>query len=79
MPRRFVWRRSVHDIARVEVLYDPDHHLPLRIHSYDWPEPGHEGDLQLAESYIYKDLQLDAVLTALDFDPANPNYGFHRY
>jgi hypothetical protein len=37
------------------------------------------GDLQLAERYCYEDLKLDVTLTALDFDPANPDYGFHRF
>jgi hypothetical protein len=33
----------------------------------------------LAERYLYENLDLDADLTALDFDPANPEYAFHRY
>jgi Protein of unknown function (DUF1571) len=65
--------------ARVEVLYDPESRFPMQITNYDWPEPGHEGELPLAEQYAYKDLDLDASLTALDFDPANPAYAFHRY
>ncbi len=82
------WLRSLHlhehkvadrPFARVEVLYDPDHHLPMRISSYDWPGPGHTGELHLAERYFYEDIKLDVDLTALDFDPANPDYGFHRF
>ena len=82
------WLRSLHlhehkvaerPFARVEVLYDPDHQLPMRITNYDWPEPGHTGELHLAERYCYEDLKLDVALTALDFDPANPDYGFHRF
>ena len=82
------WLRSLHlhehkvanrPFARVEVLYDPDYHLPMRITNYDWPEPGHTGELHLAERYCYEDLKLDVALTALDFDPANPDYGFHRF
>lgn len=65
--------------ARVVVLYEPETFLPVSIHSYDFPEPGHVGDLLLAEHYEYHDLKLDAPLTALDFDPANPDYSFHRY
>jgi hypothetical protein len=65
--------------AKVEVLYEPGTFLPLEIHNYDWPRPGHEGDLLLAEHYAYEDLRLDATLTAMDFDPANPDYAFHRY
>jgi hypothetical protein len=82
------WLRSVHlhterssarPFARVEVLYDPETRFPVRISSYDWPEPGHSGDLLLAECYSYDDLNLDADLSALDFDPANPEYAFHRF
>lgn len=82
------WLRSLHEhshydsrrpFARVQVLYDPESRLPLQIRNEDWPLPGHEGDLLLAEQYIYEDLDFDAVLTSLDFDPANPAYAFHRY
>jgi hypothetical protein len=82
------WLRSVHNhavadgsrpFAKVEVLYDPVNQFPLRISSYDWPAPGHVGELELAESYAYDDLKLDAPLTAADFDPANPEYAFMRY
>jgi hypothetical protein len=82
------WLRSIHThsvadgsrpFARVEVLYDPETQFPLRISSYDWPEEGHEGDLDLAERYAYDDLKLDAPLTEADFDPANPAYAFMRY
>jgi hypothetical protein len=65
--------------ARVEVLYDPATRFPLAIENYDWPGPGDEGPLLLAERYVYEDLDLGASLTALDFDPANPAYAFHRY
>jgi hypothetical protein len=82
------WLRSLHvhqhrkpgrPFARTEVLYDPEDGLPLQISNYDWPEPGHHGDLLLAERYAYDDLDLEADLTTLDFDPANPAYAFHRY
>jgi hypothetical protein len=82
------WLRSLHEhphqdsrrpFARVEVLYDPGDRLPLQIRNYDWPQPGHLGELLLAERYIYDDVDLDAALNALDFDPANPAYAFHRY
>jgi hypothetical protein len=82
------WLRSVHThptyheerpFARVEVLYDPETRLPIDIRNFDWPQPGHAGELLLAEHYAYEDLDLDADLTAIDFDPANPAYQFHRY
>ncbi len=65
--------------ARVEVLYDPETRFPIQVTNFDWPEPGHQGELPLAERYRYDDLDLDASLSALDFDPANPAYAFHRY
>jgi len=65
--------------ARVEVHYDPETQFPIRISSHDWPEPGHSGDLDLAESYAYDDLALDAALTPADFDPSNPEYAFMRF
>jgi hypothetical protein len=83
-----VWLRSVHThpsrhsnrpFARVDVRYDPETRIPVDIESYDWPEPGHQGDLFLAEHYSYDNLNLGADLTTLDFDPANPAYTFHRY
>jgi hypothetical protein len=82
------WLTSVHiyghqkperPFARVEVRYDPDTFVPIDIRSYDWPAPGASGTLLLAERYSYENLDLNAALTALDFDPANPNYAFHRY
>lgn len=82
------WLRSVHvhprkasarPFTRVEVLYDPETRFPLRISNYDWPDAGHKGELLLAERYAYDDLNLNAPLSALDFDPANPAYAFHRY
>ena len=81
---RSVHTHAVHrpdrPFARVEVLYDPATFLPRRISNYDWPEPGQApGELRLAERYSYDDLDLDATLTDLDFDPANPAYAFSRF
>lgn len=82
------WLRSVHDHPNyhpdrpyqyVEVLYDPDTKIPVQISSFDWPEPGQTGDLDLAERYFYDDLDLDASLSDRDFDPANPDYEFKRF
>ena len=82
------WYRSIHEhpnrtperpFARVEVLYDPATKLPVRITNFDWPKPGRQGPLELAEHYSYDDLKLSVPLTDLDFDPANPAYEFRRY
>ncbi len=69
---------SSRPFARIEVLYDPATHFPVQISSYDWPHPGEDGE-PLVERYAYEDLVLDAPLTPLDFDPANPAYEFLRY
>jgi hypothetical protein len=82
------WLRSVHThphktpdrpFMYIEVLYDPETKIPMQISSYDWPEPGDDGERKLAERYEYDDLDLDAPLTDLDFDPANPDYQFKRF
>ncbi|SIO17972.1 Protein of unknown function [Singulisphaera sp. GP187] len=82
------WLRSVHrhlnkngsrPFYYVEVLYDVESRIPLKISNYDWPEPGREEQLSLAERYVYDDLKLGVPLSSLDFDPANPAYAFHRY
>lgn len=82
-----LWLRSIHThphkaperpFARVEVEYDPETRFPLRISSFDWPEDGRQGELLLAERYAYDNLDFDASLSALDFDPANPAYAFQR-
>ncbi len=72
-------QRPERPFARVEVYYDPVSFLPTEIVSYDWPAPGETGPLKLAERYAYEDVTLDAPLSAMDFDPANPNYAFHRF
>ncbi len=82
------WLRSVHThphqtpdrpFVRIEVLYDPETLFPRDIRNFDWPGPGESEELRLAEHYRYDDLDLDASLTGLDFDPANPAYAFHRF
>jgi hypothetical protein len=83
-----LWPRSVHlhehpdpkrPFQRIEVLYDPESHFPIRISNYDWPTPGGQGEPPLAERYVYEDLVLDLPFTPLDFDLANPAYEFLRY
>lgn len=46
--------------------------LPVRATIYDW------GDRMVAD-YEYLDLKLNPVLTAGDFEAANPEYGFPRW
>ncbi len=81
------WLRSTHihpqfrpgrPLAQSEILYDPASRLPLRFTGFDWPADG-KAERPLGERYCYDDLDLDAVLSAKDFDPANPEYEFHRF
>jgi hypothetical protein len=81
------WLRSTHihprfrpgrPLAQSEILYDPARRLPLRFQGFDWPSDG-GSEKPLGERYSYDDLDLEAVLSAKDFDPANAEYEFHRF
>jgi hypothetical protein len=81
------WCRAIHlhpitsamrPFGRVEVIFDPESLLPLRISSYE-TSAGEAVAPLLVERYAYDDLILHAPLGALDFDPANPEYAFLRY
>jgi len=54
---------------RVQLFFDEEHRLPIRVVVYDWSD-------QLVEDYTYADLRLNPGLTTLDFDPSNKEYGF---
>jgi hypothetical protein len=74
-------RRPGRAFTRVEVHFDPETGLPLRLDGYDWPEPGPApaGDPPLGEQYRFENLALDAPLGDPDFDPDNPAYAFDRF
>jgi hypothetical protein len=81
------WLRSTHvhpldqaerPLVETVVLYDPTTRLPLRFTGFDRPTAG-QAEKPLGERYSYDDLILDAPLSAADFDPANPDYAFHRF
>ena len=55
--------------GRIVLWIDEELKLPLQIDFYD-----HEGSLY--EHYEHHDLKLNVGLTAADFDPKNPAYGF---
>ena len=57
---------------RLELAVATGSGLPVRATIYDW------GERMVAE-YEYLDLKLNPVLTAGDFDAANPEYGFPRW
>ena len=71
-------RTEERPFARVIVLYDPDTLLPYEFLGYDWPE-GPDAALQLGERYVYDNVELDAGLADIDFDPANTDYAFTRF
>ncbi|MBI1735067.1 MAG: DUF1571 domain-containing protein [Candidatus Rokubacteria bacterium] len=54
---------------RAIVTVDGKTRLPVGVVVHDW-------DDRLVERYEYRDLVLNAPLTAADFDPSNPRYGF---
>jgi hypothetical protein len=58
-----------HDGHRLVINQDVENNLFIRIRVYD-------GAGQLVENYGYERLDLDARLTAADFDPNNPAYDF---
>ncbi len=71
---------GVRPFSYVEILYDPETRIPVRFTGYDWPQSDSEsGERILGEQYCYEALNLEANLTDLDFDPANPAYEFKRF
>ncbi len=54
---------------RVELAFDEENHLPIRVMVYDWSD-------QLVEDYLYTELRLNPGLAGQDFDPGNKEYGF---
>jgi hypothetical protein len=54
---------------RVQLSFDEEHGLPIRVVVYDWSD-------RLVEDYVYGALRLNPGLTTLDFDPSNKEYGF---
>ncbi|MBW3541472.1 MAG: DUF1571 domain-containing protein [Planctomycetes bacterium] len=71
------YRGTVHFIDR-------EWAIPVLVRNYGWPEdvsgarPSQLDETALVEQYSYTDVRLDAALTADDFDPENPRYGFRR-
>lgn len=57
---------------RVLVAIDQPTGLPTGVEIFDW-------DDRFVASYAYRDLRVNAGLTALDFEPSNPEYGFPRW
>ena len=58
-----------YDGRRLVINQDVENKILIRIRIYDQAD-------QLVENYAYERLNLDARLTAADFDPENPEYRF---
>jgi len=57
---------------RVQLAFDEELRLPIRVTVYDWSD-------QLVEDYIYGELRTNPGLSTRDFDPANKEYGFSAW
>lgn len=69
-------RRKEFSFFRKQIWYDRDSGVPVRFARYEWPEqPG--GEPPLVEEYVYENLKLNVGLTDMDFDTANPEYGYN--
>ncbi len=54
---------------------DPQTELPIRLQNYDFPATA-GGEPVLIEDYYYSNLKTNVGLKDIDFDTANPAYGF---
>lgn len=57
---------------RAVVAIDLEWNLPVAARIFDW-------DDRMVEDYRYREVRLNPGLSAADFDPANPEYGFPRW
>ena len=57
-----------------EVDMDMRRQIPIRLATWDWPEPGQQP--QLVEEYVYHNVKLNVGLQDLDFNPDNPAYDY---
>jgi hypothetical protein len=68
-------RRTSFTFHIARVFADDKLGLPVRYEAYDWPKAA-GGEPPLLEEYTYLDIDLDANLSAADFDVHNPAYHF---
>jgi hypothetical protein len=64
--------RSGYYCYRAVVSIAVDAGLPVGATIFDW-------DDALVARYVYRDVRLNPELKPIDFDPANPDYGFPRW
>ena len=61
-------------IYRARLYIDKSNGLPIRIQEFGPPKKG--GQPTLLSDYVYLNVRTDTGMTAYDFDPRNPRYGF---
>ena len=65
------------EYQRTVLLFDDGTGLPVASRNYGWTAIDREGDeATLVERYEYRNIDIDAELTATDFDRANRSYNF---
>lgn len=67
--------RAHFDFNVAKIYIDDEFNVPIRYEAYSWPAAGTK-EPELLEEYTYLNLKFNVGLTDLDFDPANPAYGF---
>jgi len=66
-----------YDFHIAQVFLDNEYRIPVRYAAYTWPKaPGQPPEV--LEEYTYQDIKFNVGLTDADFDPNNPEYGFHK-
>jgi hypothetical protein len=66
-----------YDFHIAQVFLDNEYKIPVRYAAYSWPRVA-GGEPELLEEYTYQDINFNVGLTDADFDPNNPQYGFHK-
>jgi hypothetical protein len=63
------------DFYLAHIFIDDQLQIPVRYVAYDWPKSP-QAKPEIIEEYTYLDVNMNAQLTDLDFDPENPAYNF---
>lgn len=66
-----------YDFHIAHIFLDNEYKMPVRYAAYSWPRAA-GGEPELLEEYTYQDIKFNVGLTDSDFDPNNPQYGFHK-
>lgn len=68
-------RTLEHEFYKAIIDIDSEHGVPIHYASYLWPEKP-DGEPVLDEEFLYENLEINAELADLDFDPDNPAYNY---